>query len=183
MKVKLHQHTGETKWKIEKFPRQTLWLAAALQACHIPAIYIPATWFFILHTPVWWHFLWITPASLLGSGEELLGFILLVRRHHRDAGVLITTHAAFGIQMWILLEKGGTGNGPGHRAATRWHAGLSLPPLALPGASYSRKAGRSSVELCKTPFLLTSIHPSCKNRLWFPQKWLVRFEVIVIWLK
>lgn len=85
MKVKLHQHTGETKWKIEKFPRQTLWLAAALQACHIPAIYIPATWFFILHTPVWWHFLWITPASLLGSGEELLGFILLVRRHHRDA--------------------------------------------------------------------------------------------------
>lgn len=44
MKVKLHQHTGETEWKIENLPdKLSFWLAAALQACHIPAIYIPET--------------------------------------------------------------------------------------------------------------------------------------------
>lgn len=94
-------------------------------------------------------------ASGLICRVRITWFCSLVRRHHRCAGMLITTYTAFGIQVWILLEKGDTRSGPGHRAATRGHAGLSF---ALPGASYSRKAGRSSVELCKTPFLLTSIH-------------------------
>lgn len=32
MKAKPHQHTGETKWKIENFPdKLSFWLAAALQ--------------------------------------------------------------------------------------------------------------------------------------------------------
>lgn len=93
------------------------------------------------------------------AGEELLGFVLLVRRHQQGCRYANYNLCSFW-KVWILLEKGGTRIDPGHRAATRWHAGLSLPRLALPGASYSGRAGRSSVELCKTPFLLASIHPA-----------------------
>lgn len=40
------------------------------------------------------------------------------------------------------------------------NAGHLLLLLAALTASYSRKAGRSSVELHTTPFLLTPIHPA-----------------------
>lgn len=163
MKVKLHQHTGETKWKMEI--SQTLFLAGSstpslshpcnLHSCNL--IFYPAnssSVTFALNDSCLPACLWFDP-----SGEELLGFILRVRRH-RQGCRYANCHTCRFCEVWILLEKGGAENGPGHRAATRWHTGLSLPRLALPGASYSGKAGRSLVELCKTPFLLTSIHPA-----------------------
>lgn len=95
MKVKLYQHTGETKWKMEISQTNSL---SGWQHHSKP---VTSLQFTFLQTPVQWHFLLITPASLLVSGlicrvKNYSVLFCLWEGISRAAAMLITISADFG---------------------------------------------------------------------------------------
>lgn len=143
MKVKLHQHTGETSGRLRI--SQTLFLVDSstpslshpcnLHSCNLIFYSANSSWVsFPLNNTCLPACLWLDL-----SGEELLSFILLVRRHQQGC-----RNADYNIRsfwnVWILLEKGGTRNGPGAQGS---HEVARWAFTAAPRSSRSKLLGKS----------------------------------------